>query len=132
MVLQHSIIVQLDKYGVDGYIAVGYPPLSRIAKAQQISSARMVKFDKQGEPTVDSSKALEADLVMNVLQYIEEAPFELMSVEAFFKFTDELDAKRRGSGEELFKEIGDAIENVKNGTASPSPDSQAAETVSSE
>ena len=131
MVLQKSIVIDLNKYGEEGYIAVGYPSLRKTVIAQQIGSARMVSFSKKGEPSIDSTKAVEADLVLNVLQYIEEAPFELMSVDAFFDFTDKLDSKRRGAGAELYKELTDTIEKVISGEASPSASSQEAETASS-
>ena len=131
MVLQNSIIINLDKYGAEGYIAVGYPSLRRLRLAEQTASSMMVTFDSNGKPIVDASKALEADLLVKVLVYIEEAPFELMSADAFFDFTDGLDKKRRGAGQGLYDELVEAVEKVNAGEASPSPDSQAAETVSS-
>lgn len=131
MVLQNSVIINLDKYDMEGYVAVGYPSLRRLRIAQQAASGMLVHFDKDGKPSVDTEKALEADLIVKVLVYIEEAPFELMSADAFFDFTDEMDRKRRGAGQEFFDELMDTIEKVNAGEASPSADSPAAETVSS-
>lgn len=131
MVLQNSLTIDLSKYGVDGYISVGYPSLRKLRIARQNASSKMVKFDSKGQPTVDSDKALEADLILETLVYIEEAPFELMSVDAFFDFTDEMDKKRRGAGQEFFEELMENIQKVKDGEASPSAVSQAAETVGS-
>lgn len=131
MVLQNSIIINLDKYGMEGYVAVGYPGLRKLKIAEQIASSMTVKFDKKGEPTVNSEKLLEANMVQQVLVYIEEAPFEIMSTDAFFDFTDEMDKKRRGAGKEFYDELVAAVAKVNDGEASPSPDSQAAETVSS-
>lgn len=131
MVLQNSIIIQLDKYGVEGYVAVGYPSLRKIKLAEQTASSLMLSFDKSGKPTVNAAKGLEADLIVKVLVYIEEAPFALMNADAFFDFTDELDAKCRGAGQALYDELVDAVKRINEGEVSPSPDSQAAETVSS-
>lgn len=131
MVLQNSIVINLSRYGTEGYIAVGYPSLRRLRLAEQTASSMMVTFDSNGKPSIDASKALEADLLVKVLVYIEEAPFELMSADAFFNFTDDIDKKRRGAGQELYNELVSAVEKVNAGEASPSPDSQAAETVSS-
>ena len=131
MVLQNSIVITLENYGVDGYVAVGFPSLRKLQLAKKTASAMMVKFDSKGQPSVDTEKALEADLVLETLVYIEEAPFTLMSADAFFDFTDEIDAKRRGAGQEFYDELMEAIGKVKNGEASPSASSQAAETVSS-
>jgi len=131
MVLQNSIIINLDKYGAEGYIAVGYPSLRKMKLAEQAASSLMISFDKNGKPTVDSSKALEADLIIKVLVYIEEAPFQLMNADAFFEFTDKMDANQRGSGQALYDELIEAVNKVNAGEVSPSPDSQAAETVSS-
>ena len=131
MVLQNSIIINLDKYGVEGYVAVGYPSLRKLRFAEQTASSMMVTFDGNGKPSVDASKALEADLLVKILVYIEEAPFELMSADAFFDFTDEMDRKRRGAGQEFYDDLVKAVEKVNAGEASPSASSQAAETVSS-
>lgn len=131
MVLQNSIIINLDKYGMEGYVAVGYPSLRKLRIAQQVASGMLVHFDKDGKPTVDAEKALEADLVVKVLVYIEEAPFKLMSADAFFDFTDGMDKIRRGAGQEFYDELTNAVERINAGEASPSADSQAAETVGS-
>lgn len=132
MVLQNSIIINLDKYGEEGYVAVGYPTLRKRKLAEQAASGMMVHIDKNGVTSVDTSKALEADLVLKVLVYIEEAPFDLMSAEAFFDFTDKMDANRRGAGQEFYDELVDAVGRVERGETSPSPGSQGAETVGSE
>lgn len=131
MVLQNSIVMDLSKFGVEGYVAVGYPSLRKLKTAKQNASAKMVKFDSKGQPSVDTERALEADLILETLVYIEEAPFDLMSVDAFFDFTDKMDEKRRGAGQEFYDELMETIEKVKKGEASPSAVSQAAETVSS-
>ncbi len=131
MVLQKSLIIDLNKYGIEGYVSVGYPTLRKLRLAEQMASSKMIQFDKNGKPSVDSAKALEADLMVKVLVYIEEAPFELMSSEAFFDFTDKMDAIRRGAGQEFFEELADTVAKVNAGDTSPSASSQEAETVGS-
>lgn len=131
MVLQNPIIINLDKYGEEGYVAMGYPSLRKIKLAEQTASSMMLSFDKNGKPSVDASKALEADLLVKILVYIEEAPFRLMDADAFFEFTDAIDAKHRGAGQEFYDELVEAVKRINNGETSPSANSQEAETAGS-
>lgn len=132
MVMQDNIIIQLDKYGIEGYMSIGYPSMRKLLKAKQLAASKLVRISSDGKATVDSSTSVESDFLMNVLPYIEEAPIAIESMDDFFDLTDQMDAKRRGAGEEFFDEVLSAVKRVKGGEISPSAGSQAAETVSSE
>ena len=129
MVLQEPIVMNLDKYGAEGYISLAYPPVSKLKRMQKAAGAQMVSFKKNGEPQFDTSRSLEAEFMLNIFPYIEDAPFKL-DVDSFFEFTDKLDAIRRGMGEEFYNDLVSDIERVKTGETSPSPDSQEAKTAS--
>lgn len=130
MVMQDAIVITLDKYGENGCVSLVYPPLSTLKRIEAEVSMRMVRFKKNGEPEVNVDQALESDFALNIFPYIEDAPFE-KNLDAFFRFTDALDAKCRGMGETFYNDLVQGIQRVKEGETSPSASSQAAETVSS-
>lgn len=129
MVLNKTIAIDLAKYGGEGYVEVGYPPLRKRERFEQLAT-NLLTIYVDGRPTVQVGKALEAEKY-RMLAYVESAPFDL-TPDGFYSFTDSLDAKVRGSGEQFYADLREAIEKVKGGDTSPSPSSPAAENVSSE
>lgn len=128
MVLNKTIAIDLAKYGGDGYVEVGYPSFRRLKLAERNATKYLTKV-VNGVPQIVSDGVIEADME-RMMAYIESAPFPL-SVDGFFEFTDSLDKIKRGSGEEFYRDVVEAIEKVKDGSASPSPSSPEAENGSS-
>lgn len=128
--MQNPEIINLAEFGGEGYVEIMYPAFSKKRKASNLASSMLIKIDRNGTPVKDTSKQLDAALVVQ-LAFIESAPFE-PTFEGFMEFTDSLDAKERGMGEKFYTAFVEAVEKVKHGVTSPSPGSQAAENVSSE
>ena len=129
MVSNESILIDLKKYGGEGFLEMMYPPYSRVAEMDNVIAGIVIKVDDKGNVVRDMTGKADA-ILLKTLCYVESGPFE-RTKESFFKYTDKLDAVRRGNGERLYKEMLEAIAKIDNGDTSPSADSPGAESGSS-
>lgn len=125
-----SVLIDLRKYGGEGYLEMMYPPYSRTREIDNIVTAMVTKVDKNGKVTKDMSKQNDA-VLLKVLSYVESGPFE-RTLESFLEYTDVLDRVKRGNGQKLYTEMLEAVGTIDEGLTSPSPDSPGAENGSSE
>ena len=124
-----SILIDLRKYGADGYVEMMYPPYSRIREQDNIIAGIIMKVDENGE--IVKNLAGKADtILLKILGYVESAPFG-RTIESFLEFTDKIDKVKRGNGERLYAEMIDAVQKIDEGVTSPSADSPGAESGSS-
>lgn len=128
-VSNESILIDLSKYGGEGFLEMMYPPYSRIAETDNLVAGIMLKIGEDGN--IIRNMAGKADAVLlKTLCYVETGPFE-RTKESFFEYTDKLDAVKRGNGEKLYNDMLAAIKEIDDGVTSPSADSPAAESGSS-
>ena len=128
-VSNESILIDLSKYGGEGFLEMMYPPYSRIAETDNLVAGIMLKVGEDGN--IIRNMAGKADAVLlKTLSYVETGPFE-RTKESFFAYTDKLDAVRRGNGEKLYNDMLAATKEIDDGVTSPSADSPAAESGSS-
>ena len=128
-VSNESVLIDLKKYGGEGFLEMMFPPLSRSAEMDNIIAGMLVKMDENGNVVRNPSGNAEA-ILLKVLCYVESGPFE-RTKESFYAYTDKLDSIRRGNGQGLYNEMLEAIKRIDEGETSPSADSPVAESGSS-
>lgn len=124
------ILIDLRKYGGEGYLEMMYPPYSRTRENDNLISTLITKVDKNGNVTKDMSRQNDA-ILLKVLNYVESGPFE-RNLDSFLAYTDKLDKVKRGNGQKLYVDMLEAVGKIDDGVTSPSPGSPEAENVSSE
>ena len=124
-----SILIDLKKYGGEGFVEMMFPPLSRSAEMDNIIANMLIKIDDNGKVIRNNTGGAEA-ILLKMLCYVESAPFD-RTKESFFAYTDKLDAVKRGNGQKLYDEMTAAVKKIDAGETSPSADSPAAESGSS-
>jgi len=129
MTMDEPILIDLKKYGGEGFIEMMEPTLRTQRERDNKIANLMFSIDEKGNVVKNTSNNIDA-VFIRVLSYVESAPFK-NDLESFFDYTDELDRKERGSGTRLYEEMCAAVEKIDRGEQSPSADSPAAKNGSS-
>jgi len=129
MTMDEPILIDLKKYGGEGFIEMMEPTLRAQRERDNKIANLMFSIDEKGNVVKNTSNNIDA-VFIRVLSYVESAPFK-NDLESFFDYTDELDKKKRGSGTRLYEEMCAVVEKIDRGEQSPSADSPAAENGSS-
>ena len=129
MTMEEPILIDLKKYGGEGFIEMMEPTLRAQRERDNMLADLMFTTDEKGNLIKRTNNSIDA-VYLRILSYVESAPFK-KDLDSFFEYTDMLDAKKRGNGAALYKEMGDAVLKIENGEQSPSADSPAAENGSS-
>lgn len=130
MSMNEPVIIDLKKYGGEGYIEMMEPTLSAQRERDNIIADLVFATDKDGNLVKKTNNSIDA-MYIRVLSYVESAPFNKNDLTGFFAYTDTLDKKKRGNGRKLFDEMVKAVETIDAGGQSPSADSPGAENESS-
>lgn len=129
MSMDDPIVIDLKKYGGEGYIEMMEPTLRAQRERDNMIADMVFTTDSNGNIVKRTSNNIDA-VYVRVLSYVESAPFE-KTLDAFFDYTDMLDRKKRGNGAKLYNEMMEAVQKIDSGETSPSAGSPAAESGSS-
>ena len=130
MSMDEPIIIDLKKYGGEGFIEMMEPSLSAQRERDNLIADLVFTTDKDGNLVKKTSTSIDA-MYLRTLSYVESAPFAKNDLNAFFAYTDSLDKKKRGNGRKLYDEMMKAVESIDSGEQSPSAGSLGAESGSS-
>lgn len=129
MTIDEPILIDLKKFGGEGFVEMMEPALSALRKKNKYLADELFELDENGNLIKKPSGNIDA-VYMDTLFYVESAPFKA-DLDSFFEYTDMLDKKKRGNGAKLFAEMTEAARKIKEGEGSPSAGSPEAESGSS-
>ena len=129
MTMEEPILIDLKKYGGEGFIEMMEPTLRAQRERDNQIADLIFTTDKDGNLIKKVNNNIDV-MYLRTLSYVESAPFE-KTLDGFFTYTDMLDGKKRGNGAKLYDEMIKAVDMIENGEKSPSADSPGAENESS-
>lgn len=118
MTVRPQVEVDLREFGLDGTIVL--MPIDFARKtALKNNIGKATHYTKNGDRVEIESQDLGDIAIYSVMAYITDAPFDYKTLGGFMKFMQKLDRIEVGLAEKLFDCLGERIEEIKKGGASP-------------
>lgn len=119
MGMNGEIEIDMEKYGMTGTVTIRLPRFRR-QKEMENAVSRMARMGSDGRSIEIPELNIGDVQIIQTLLYVDSAPFKNdFDVKAVYDYFDKLDDTRRGSAEEFWKEVEEAVEKVKTGDTHP-------------
>ena len=118
MQVRPQIEVDLREFGVEGTITLMPMDFTRKTTLKN-NIGKATHYAKKGDKIEVESQDLGDISIYTVMAYITDAPFDFKTLGGFMKFMAKLDRIEVGLADKLFNHLGEKIEEIKKGSASP-------------